>query len=135
MSGPLASEFRVVKALNDHLNVTLDIRAFKDGSVRTDVIMGVESSYKPGLQSFYNYDIQVLDHGHVAYAKTSIAHYRNTTWHKEVWSGDRPDIHVAYDVNYLEQTGAVTSIDSSMVVLSGSVGLPPWANTDPMATP
>ena len=42
----------------------------------------------------------MLDHGHVAYAKTNIAHYRNTTWHKEVWSGDRPDIHVAYDVNY-----------------------------------
>ena len=64
MSGPLASEYRVVKAINDHLNVTLDIRAFKDGSVRTDVIMGVESSYKPGMQDFYNYDIQVLDHGH-----------------------------------------------------------------------
>ncbi len=36
--------------------------------------MGVESSYKPGLQSFYNYDIQVLDHGNIAYAKTNIAH-------------------------------------------------------------
>ena len=90
------------------------------------------SSYKPGLQNFYNYDIQVLDHGNVAYAKTNIAHYRNTTWHKEVWSGDRPDIHVAYDVDYLERTGAVTSIDSSMGVLSGTVGLPHWANTDPV---
>ena len=50
ISGPLASEFRVVKAINDHLTATLDIRAFKDGSVRTDVIMGVESSYKPGMQ-------------------------------------------------------------------------------------
>ena len=82
MSGPLASEYRVVKTLNDHLNVTLDIRAFKDGSVRTDVIMGVESSYKPGMEDFYNYDIQVLDRGHISYAKTNIAHYRNTTWHK-----------------------------------------------------
>src|SRR3954463_15334777 len=81
ISGPLASEFRVVKAINDHLNVTLDIRAFKDGSVRTDVIMGVESSYKGGMQDFYKYDIQVLDHGHVSYAKNAIAHYRNTTWH------------------------------------------------------
>jgi hypothetical protein len=78
MSGPLASEYRVVKAINDHLNATLDIRAFKDGGVRTDVIMGVESSYKGGLQNFYNYDIQVLDHGHVSYAKNGIAHYRNT---------------------------------------------------------
>ena len=29
MSGPLASEYRVVKAINDHLNVTLDIRALQ----------------------------------------------------------------------------------------------------------
>ena len=93
--------------------------------------MGVESSYKPGMQGFYNYDIQVLDHGNISYAKTNIAHYRNTTWHKEVWSGDQPDIHVVYDVNYLEQTGAVASIDSSMGVLSGTVGLPAGANTDP----
>ena len=132
ISGPLASEFRVVKAINDHLNVTLDIRAFKDGSVRTDVIMGVESSYKPGMQSFYNYDIQVLEHGSIAYAKANIAHYRNTTWHKEVWSGGQPDIHVVYDVDYLEQTGAVASIDSSMGVLASTVGLPSGANTDPM---
>src|SRR4051812_10261744 len=134
MSGPLASEYRVVKAINDHLNATLDIRAFKDGSILTDVIMGVESSYKPGLQNFYNYDIQVLDHGHVAYAKTNIAHYRNTTWHKEIWSGDQPDIHVVYDVNYLESTGAVASIDSSMGVLSNTVGLPSGANTDPIGS-
>ena len=131
ISGPLASEFRVVKAINDHLTATLDIRAFKDGSVRTDVIMGVESSYKPGMQGFYNYDIQVLDHGHISYAKTNIAHYRNTTWHKEVWSGAQPDIHVVYDVNYLEQTGAVASIDNSMGVLSSTVGLPAGANTEP----
>ena len=87
------------------------------------------------MQSFYNYDIQVLDHGHVSYAKTNIAHYRNTTWHKEVWSGDRPDIHVVYDVNYLEQTGAVASIDSSMGVLSGTVGLPAAPIPTPWATP
>ena len=83
------------------------------------------------MQSFYNYDIQVLDHGTISYAKTNIAHYRNTTWHKEIWSGDQPDIHVVYDVNYLEQTGAVASIDSSMGVLSSTVGLPAGANTDP----
>jgi hypothetical protein len=123
MSGPLASEFRVVKAINDHLTATLDIRAFKDGSVRTDVIMGVESSYKPGMLDFYNYDIKVFGRGiDEPYAMTSIAHYRNTTWHKEVWSGNRPDIHVVYDVDYLEQTGAVASIDSSMGVLSSEVG-------------
>ena len=116
MSGPLASEYRVVKAVNDHLDVTLDIRAFKDGSVRTDVIMGVESSYKPGLQNFYNYDIEVRDHGSVAYAKDDIAHYRNSRWHKEVWSRGEPDIHVAQDVDYMKSTGAVVGIDSSMGV-------------------
>ena len=122
MSGPLASEYRVVKAVNDHLNVTLDIRAFKDGSVRTDVIMGVESSYKPGLQNFYNYDIEVRDHNSVAYAKDDIAHYRNSRWHKEVWSGGEPDVHVAQDVDYMKSTGAVVGIDSSMGVTPGSVG-------------
>lgn len=132
MSGPLASEYRLVKQINDHLGVTLDIRAFKDGSVRTDVTLGVESSYTPGVQNFYNYDIQVLDHGTVAYAKTDIAHYRNTRWHKEIWSGDEPDIHVAYDVGYLQATGAVPSIDSSLGVLAGSIPLPSGANTEPL---
>ena len=133
MSGPLASEYRVVKAVNDHLNVTLDIRAFKDGSVRTDVIMGVESSYKPGLQSFYNYDIEVRDHNSVVYAKDDIAHYRNSRWHKEVWSGGEPDVHVAQDVDYMKSTGAVVGIDSSMGVTPGSVALPSSAKTGPMA--
>ena len=134
MNGPLASEYRVVKAVNDHLDVTLDIRAFKDGIVRTDVIMGVESSYKPGLQNFYNYDIEVRDHGNVAYAKDDIAHYRNSRWHKEIWSGKEPDIHVAQDVDYMKSTGAVVGIDSSMGVSPGSVGLPSSANTSPMAS-
>ncbi|WP_037448917.1 carbohydrate-binding domain-containing protein [Skermanella stibiiresistens] len=132
ISGPLASEFRVVKAINDHLNVTLDIRAFKDGTVRTDVIMGVESSYKAGVPTFHNYDVQVLDHGKVAYSMAGIAHYRNTTWHKEIWSGGAPGTHVVYDVDYLEKTGAVPAIDSSMGVLASSVGLPTGADTDPM---
>ena len=134
MNGPLASEYRVVKAVNDHLNVTLDIRAFKDGSVRTDVIMGVESSYKPGLQSFYNYDIEIRDHNSVAYAKDDIAHYRNSRWHKEVWSGGKPDVHVAQDVDYMKSTGAVVGIDSSMGVNPGSVGLPSSAKLGPMAS-
>jgi hypothetical protein len=134
ISGPLASEFCVVKALNDHLDVTLDIRAFKDGAVRTDVTVGVESSYQPGLQTFYNYDIKVLDHGHVAYAKDHIAHYRNSRWHKEIWSGDQPDVHVAQDVRYLESTGAVVGIDSSMGVTAASVALPSGANTGPMGS-
>ena len=50
ISGPLASEFRVVKALNDHLDVTLDIRASKDGTVRTDVTVEVEILVPVGSQ-------------------------------------------------------------------------------------
>ena len=132
MSGPLASEYRVVTALNDHLDVTLDIRAFKDGSVRTDVVMGVESSYQGGLKDFYNYDIEILDHGKTAYAKDGIAHYRNSRWHEEVWSKDQPNVHVAQDVDYMKSTGAVVDIDSSMGVAPGSVALPSSANTEPM---
>ena len=94
--------------------------------------MGVESSYKPGLQNFYNYDIEVRDHGSVAYAKDDIAHYRNSRWHKEVWSGGEPDVHVAQDVDYMKSTGAVVGIDSSMGVTPGSVALPSSANTGPM---
>ena len=85
----------MVTALNDHLDVTLDIRAFKDGSVRTDVIMGVDPRHQGGLKDFYNYDIEILDHGKTAYAKDGIAHYRNSRWHEEVWSKDQPNVHVA----------------------------------------
>jgi hypothetical protein len=132
MSGPLASEFRVVKAINDHLSVTLDIRANADGTARTDVIMGVESSYKPGLQRFYNYDIEILDHGRVVYDKDGIAHFRNSRWHEEIVTGRQPDVHVVYDMDYLKATGAVVGYDTSMGVKASSVRLPAGANTGPM---
>ncbi|UEM07052.1 hypothetical protein JL101_029050 (plasmid) [Skermanella rosea] len=132
MSGPLASEFRVVKPLDDHLAVTLDIRAFDDGTVRTDVTVGVESSYRPGLPTFYNYDVELLDQGRVAFEKDGIAHHRNSRWHKEVWSGDAPGVHVAQDVGYLKSSGAVVGIDTSLGVTAGSLGLPSTADTGPM---
>jgi Ca2+-binding RTX toxin-like protein len=111
MSGPLASEFRVEHAINANLAATFDIRAYADGTVRTDVIL--KNSEASGTQArTFTYDVEILQNGERQFAD-NVVHIPATTWREQLWRGDKPDVHVAQDVNYLAASGAIAAFDST----------------------
>lgn len=135
MAGPQAGEFRVTAPVDDHLNVTFDIRAYADGTVRTDVILASETAYAPGNRD-HTYDVTVNDGDRVAFQREGLEHGHNTRWHTEVWHGPAPQLNVQHDVNYLVRSGAVPSFDTSTGVrddvIAGNLDELKAAKTGPM---
>jgi Ca2+-binding RTX toxin-like protein/serine/threonine protein phosphatase PrpC len=112
LSGPLAGEFRVEHKINANLTATFDIRTLADGTVRTDVIMRNENLYNVTHQTF-NYDVEIVQNGTKVFTDT-VSHVPLTNWRESVWKGGEPDVHVAQDVAYLVETGAVPAYDPTL---------------------
>ncbi|MCW5729147.1 MAG: hypothetical protein KIT20_00200 [Alphaproteobacteria bacterium] len=134
LSGAMASEFRVETWVTNDIRAVFDIRMTADGNIRTDVIMSNDHTFQP-VQTV-TYDVAIREGGETVYAKDAIAHYRNAMWHKEVWSEGQPAAHVVYDVNYMNQTGAIPTYDLSTGVtdqaIANMLAKLEASNTDPM---
>ena len=113
MKGSLATEMRVTAPINASLKATFDIRLQADGSVRTDVQVGNDSTFAAGNQSF-TYDAKIVQGGQVTWSQANIRHYHNANWHEAVWSGTPSKLDVIYDTPYMAKTGAVPSYDFSL---------------------
>ena len=120
LSGPDVSEFVVTKAINQHLSLELDIRAYADGQVRTDVVVRNEDTYTPGIKS-YTYDVAIQDHGKTVWSDKGVEHHRSSNWHEAVWSGTAPDGDLVRDIPYLMKSGALPAYDLSVGASEGSL--------------
>jgi hypothetical protein len=120
LSGPLASEFRVSKAIDKFLVAHFDIRLHADGTVRTDVTVTNDSTYTPGIGTIA-YAAEIRQDGKAVWRDDSIAHHRQANWHKAVWKGGESDLHVVRDMDHMARAGAIENYDTSTGVLSSTL--------------
>lgn len=121
LSGPLAGEVQVDVALNDSLHVVMNIRGNADGTFLTDVQARNDRIFSADAKT-YNYDVTISSGGQTRFSETGVTQAPMQEWHKETWSGSgAPSLHVAYDVAYLESTGAVMDYDTTVGVTANSV--------------
>jgi len=119
LSGSLVSEFRVETKISGNLRAELDIRLDAAGKFTTDVIMANDGTFS--AVGTVNYDIAIRQDGQTAFSDSGIAQYRNSTWHHEVSSVSQTPLHVVYDVDYLNHTGAIPTIDTTIGVSSAAL--------------
>ncbi len=117
LSGPSVVEVRIEKELSPNLKARFDIRYFRDGTVRTNVIMLNETpAYSTGNRNV-TYDITLMQGNESKLQFSGINHTRNSNWSEYVWNGTAPSLHVIQNAEYLLQTGAVPQYDLSLPVV------------------
>ncbi len=120
MSGSQASEFRVTAPINESLKATFDIRVYADGEIKTDVIVANEATFTSNAKG-YTYDVAIREGGQTVHSETGVEQWRGSTWHKEVWKNDQPDVHVGHDMTYLAKAGAIMPVDSAIGVSATAI--------------
>ena len=115
LAGPLVSEFLVSAAIDEHLQVDFNIRAYADGSVMTDVVVRNDWTYTPGVTNV-TYTATLSQGGQVVAQYVNLEHHRHATWHQEIWSATPVDLFVVRDADYLIESGAVPSYDAAVGV-------------------
>ncbi len=116
MAGQFAVEVRVEEAVGDGLAARFDIRFYKDGSIRTNVILLNETpTFSSGNRNL-TYGILVRQNDQTNLQILGMQHARNSNWSQLIWSGNQPTLHVIQDTGYLLSTGAVPQYDLSMPV-------------------
>jgi hypothetical protein len=137
LNGSGVNEYDVVTTVNGgKLKVEFDIRAYADGTTKTDVIFDNSWLFSPGKTDL-TYDVSISQAGQV-YAATGVQQYLYSLWHHEVDSAGTINPNVQYDVPYLEGTGAVPAYDTSIGAADAGIqssfsGLNA-TNTGPMGT-
>jgi len=126
LSGPLAGEVQVDVPVNGSLHVVLNIRGNADGTFSTDVQACNDHIFSADAKP-YTYDVSIASHGQTLFSQTGITQAPMQEWHHDVWSNATgvavaPADFVAFDVAYLERTGAVMGYDTSTGVTATSVG-------------
>jgi hypothetical protein len=120
MSGPQASEFRVTTAIDDHLKATFDIRVYANGEIKTDTIVTNEQAFTADPKT-YTYDVAIKQNGATAYTEAGVQQWQGSTWHKEIYKNDTPDVHVTHDTTYLAKAGALVGYDTSIGVSAKAI--------------
>ena len=117
LSGPLASEWIVPAALvsgsqtNDRLQVYFHVRAYRsDGridNVRVDTVVENALAYGVTPQNrHYNAEITV---GANRYSVADLTQYRQSRWHRILWSANAPSRTARIDTDYLQSTRAISN--------------------------
>ncbi len=120
LSGPLAGEVQVDVALSGSLHVVMNIRGNADGTFLTDVQARNDRIFSSDAKT-YSYDVTISSHGQTQFSQTGVTQAPMQEWHKETWGGAASPLHVAYDVAYLERTGAVMGYDTTVGVTANSI--------------
>ncbi len=115
INGPLSNEFTVSARVGDQLEVRFDIRANADGSVRTDVSVHNDYAYN-GTPETITYDIAFSENGQTVFAQSGLDHYARANWHKQFYSGGEKPLHIVRDVAYMEESGAIPGLDTSIEI-------------------
>lgn len=118
LHGPLVTEGRIEMPVTGSMRLIADIRAFADGPVLTDIQFNNDIAY-PGEGGELLYDATIIANGKTVLHEQDIRHYRYQTWHREVWSGAAPSIHVVRDPRALARAGAIYNYDVAAGVDAG----------------
>lgn len=110
LRGPLVTEGRIEVPVVGSMRLTADIRAYADGTVRTDVQFNNDIAMQP-VGGKLVYDVSIAQAGSVAFEQAGVTHYQYQTWHREVWNRPPPTTHVVHDVRALARAGAVHNYD------------------------
>lgn len=118
LHGPLVTEGRIEMPVTGSMRLVADIRAFVDGSVMTDIQFNNDIAY-PGEGGELLYDAAIITDGKTVLHEQDIRHYRYQTWHREVWSGPPPSVHIVRDPGALARAGAIYNYDVAAGVDAG----------------
>jgi len=117
LSGPLASEWIVGGRLpeangsrEDQMGVYFHVRAYADysgqiHSARVDTV--VENNFTYGKTASNLRYSATINTGEQQFDSGDIRHFDHARWHKVLWWGSNPDLHVQQDTEYLQDTGAI----------------------------
>ena len=110
LQGPLATEIRVDAPVAGSLHVTLDVRAYANGTVLTDVQVRNDIAMGP-VGGAVTYDAVIRSGGKIVGQYPHLHQFQYQNWHQEVWSTGAPAVNVQHDIAALEATGAVPNYD------------------------
>ena len=114
LEGPLVTEWLSNSALTSSLEARFEVRVYNStAGNRVRVSVAVENIWAPGSSSTQTYNATVMVNSNTVLSQTNVPHYRQSRWRRVFWTND-PGIHIAHDAEYLMQTGAVPTYDSSV---------------------
>jgi hypothetical protein len=120
LHGSQAGEYDVTAKIASNLSVTFDIRQDASGTTHTDVTFSRDMAYTKDVGTA-DYDVTILQGSHKVFAQNGIQQYAFSTWNTEVDSKGAIAPHIVYDMQYLIDTGAISSYDLTAGVASGSI--------------
>jgi len=121
LSGPLVNEFVAsTTVLGGKLKIEFNIRAYADGTTRTDVIFDNSWMFSGGKTDL-QYDVAISLNGAQVYSYRNIYQYLYSMWHYEVYSTGTVRPNLQFDVAYLETTGAIQPFDLSVGADSANI--------------
>ncbi|MFQ5563760.1 MAG: calcium-binding protein [Parvularculaceae bacterium] len=113
LDGALVKEFRVEKQAAPHLLLRFDIRVYRDGDIRTDIVFSNEKTFSSGRRESL-YDVRIGPESAPVWSVERIGHHRAATWRRTFWTGRQPRLFVTHDLELLIASGAVAPLDGSL---------------------
>lgn len=129
LSGPVVNEWELFMPLTSasnadhpHLTARFSVRAYANGSVKSDITLENNWTYEPSPQNF-RYNVSIKDSaGNVVYSKPEFVHYSHTRWRTLFWDrGQDPKIDVKHDTDYLIATKAIPNYDRSVATSAAQI--------------
>ena len=115
LNGPLVKEARFEHDVAPHLRLRFDVRVYRDGDIRTNLVFSNEKTFSPGRRESL-YDLKIGDINAPTFIADQIYHHRAATWRKVLWTGDQPKLHIIHDLGLLSDSGAILPLDPSLGV-------------------
>ena len=144
LNGPVATEFTLRAPLVDatsgephpQLTARFDVRAYAGSpDVRTNVAIENDWSYEPSPGN-KTYDVTIRLGGRMVFQRKALNHFQHSRWHRVVWNGDPPAVHVRYPVAYWFRSRMIPTYDTSIQipdsVLADEMARLDKADTGPM---
>ncbi len=105
-----------------HLTARFSVRAYTNGSIKSDVTIENNWTYEPAPSNF-TYDVSIMDSiGKVIYTKPAFLHYSHSRWRTTFWDkGADPKVDVKFDTNYLIATKAIPNYDRSVPLSTAQI--------------
>lgn len=111
--GSLATEASVRIPVSGSLSIVADITAFDDGSFTSDISFDNDAAMQ-ATGGTATYDETVTQNGQVVSQQNNITQYQYQNWHTQVGTNTPSTLNVQHDVTYLESTGDVPGIDTTL---------------------
>jgi hypothetical protein len=140
LSGSAVNEYRVTQSIpGTSIRVQLDIRAYADGTTKTDVQINNDATETSvGGPSIYNETI--TQNGTTQKTWSSVYQYQYQDRNDTIWSNGAPTVNIQHDTAYLIATGAVppydlnysaTNINTNIAQFTDVMGRVDWGGALP----